>query len=193
MKRRAPPLAAACTDARKSPQSPLAATLARMRIDEILAVEAADLLGRVLPAEDRGGDRAAVRDGALAARAGAGLRLRHLRRRRLDPRGDGRDHADAQGRARLRDDGPPELRRRDREGLGDDPRPDRRGRDRERLRPARRPAARAERTSSSPRAAWAAPPSWPPSSPRAGTSRSAAPASRRSTPRRPTSTPTSPT
>ena len=30
---------------------------ARMRIDEIIAAQAADLLGRVLPAEDGGGDR----------------------------------------------------------------------------------------------------------------------------------------
>jgi Methylenetetrahydrofolate reductase len=53
--------------------------------------------------------------------------------------------------------------------------------------------AAANRTSSSPRAASAAPPSWPGSSPArdAGTSRSAAPASPRCTPRRPTSTPTS--
>ena len=40
---------------------------ARMRIDEIIDGQSADLLGRVLPAEDRGGDRAAVRDRALAA------------------------------------------------------------------------------------------------------------------------------
>ena len=46
------------------------------------------------------------------------------------------------------------------EGIGGDARPDRRGRDRERLRAARRPAARRRPTSSSPRAAWAAPPSW---------------------------------
>ena len=166
---------------------------ARMRIDEILAARRADLLGRVLPAEDRGGDRAALRDRALAARAGARLRLGHLRRRRLDPRGDGRDHQGAEGRARLRDDGAPELRRRDHRGPRGDARPDRRGRDRERLRAARRPAARrgglrpargrarqrrrAGRVHLRP----------------AGTSRSAAPASPRSTPRRPTSTPTSPT
>ena len=89
---------------------------APMRIDEIIDVQDADLLGRVLPAEDRGGDRAAVRDRALAARAGARLRLGHLRRRRLDPRGHGRDHQGAQGRARPRDDGAPELRRRDQRG-----------------------------------------------------------------------------
>ena len=81
------------------------------------------------------------------------------------------------------------------EGLRDDARPDRRGRDRERAsRCAATRRAEQDRTSSSPRAGSAAPPSWPRSSPStAGTSRSAAPASPRSTPRRPTSTPTSPT
>ena len=154
---------------------------------------AADLLGRVLPAEDGGGDRAALRDRARARPPRARLRLGHLRRRRLDPRRHGRDHHGAEGRPRAGDDGPPQLRRRDHRGAGGDPGPDRGGGDRERLRAARRPAARAKRTSSSPRAGSAAPPSWPPSSPPAGTSRSAAPASPRSTPRRPTSRPTSPT
>ena len=166
---------------------------ASVRIDEIIAAKAPTFSVEFFPPKTDGGDRGAVRDGALAARARARLRLGHLRRRRLDPGRHGRDHPGAEGRARLRDDGPPELRRRDDRGAGGDAGPDRRGGDRERLRPARRPAAgrrglRPARGRPGQRRR-----AEPPSSPRAGTSRSAAPASPRCTPRRPTWRPTSPT
>ena len=138
-----------------------------MRIDEILAAKRPIFSVEFFPPKTRGGDRAALRDGALAARARARLRLGHLRRRRLDPRRHGRDHPGAEGRARLRDDGPPELRRRDDRGA-------RRRRSTGSPRPGSRTSSpcaatrrAGRRTSSSPRAAWAAPPSWPPSSARA--------------------------
>ena len=165
----------------------------RMRIDEIIAARRPTFSVEFFPPKTEEATEQLYATARELARAGARLRLGHLRRRRLDPRRHGRDHHGAEGRARLRDDGPPELRRRDDRGAGDDAGPDRGGGDRERLRPARRPAARRRRTSSSPRAGWAAPPSWPRSSAPAGTSRSAAPASPRCTPRRPTSRPTSPT
>ena len=167
---------------------------ARMRIDEIIAARTADLLGRVLPAEDGGGDRAAAtrRRGSwralepdfVSVTYGAGGSTRdgtvEITKALKDELGfETMAHLSCVGETT--------------EGLAGDPGPDRGGGDRERLRAARRPAARARRTSSSPRAGSAAPPSWPPSSPPAGTSRSAAPASRRCTPRRPTSRPTSPT
>ena len=134
-----------------------------------------------------------LRDGALAGRAGAGLRLGHLWRGRLDPRRDGRDHAGAEGRPRPGDDGPPELRRREQRGDRRDARPDRRGRDRERLRPARRPAARAARLRPARGRAGQRRRADRLHRRAAGTSPSAAPASRRCTPRRPTWTPTSTT
>ena len=57
----------------------------RMRIDEIIAARRPTFSVEFFPPEDRGGDRAALRDRARAARAGARLRLGHLRRRRRRP------------------------------------------------------------------------------------------------------------
>ena len=111
----------------------------------------------------------------------------------VHPRRHGRDHQGAEGRPRLRDDGPPQLRRRDDRGAGgrrSTGSPRRGSRTSSRCAATRREA---RPTSSSPRAGSAAPRSWPPSSAPAGTSRSAAPASRRCTRRRPTSRPTSAT
>ena len=143
--------------------------------------------------EDAGGGRQPLRDGRGPEAPGAGLRLRHLRRRRRDPRRDGRDRDADQARARARGDGASELRRRDARGARGDPRSIRGRRDRERACPSRRPAAGRSRVSGAGRRACRARRSSPGSSPSVTTSRSAGPAFRRFIPRRPASRPTSPT
>ena len=101
------------------------------------------LLGRVLPAQDRGGPRGAVRDRRGPARArpaffsvtyGAGGST-HDRRTTLEITRAIRDDHGVEAMAHLSCVGETA------EGLRGDPRRDRRGRDRERPRPARRPAA----------------------------------------------------
>ena len=109
-------------------------------------IEAALLLGRVLPSQDRGGTRDPVRDrrGAAQARAAASSRSPTGRaaRRARGPLEITRAIRDEYG---VGGDGPPELRRRDdREPAGDD-RPDRGRGDREHPGPARRSAPRADR------------------------------------------------
>ena len=84
-----------------------------MRIDEILAARRPIFSVEFFPPKTAEATEELFATARGAARAGARLRLGHLRRRRVDPRRHGRDHHGAQGRARLRDDGAPELRRRD--------------------------------------------------------------------------------
>ena len=73
------------------------ANLSRMRIDEILATRTPVFSVEFFPPKTEEAKEELLRDRALAARARARLRLGHLRRRRIHPRGHGRDHPRPEG------------------------------------------------------------------------------------------------
>ena len=143
------------------------------------------LLDRVLPSEDAGGRRQPLRDRRGAEAPAAGLRLRHLRSRRRDPRRDGRDRDEDQARSRARGDGTSELRRRDARGARRRSSIGSRTRGSRTCLPFAATRRGAKPSFGRPTAACRARRSSPGSSPSGTTSRSAAPAFRRCTPRRP--------
>ena len=113
----------------------------------------AELLVRVLPAEDPRGRGEPVRDRRDAARPRADLRVGHLRRGRRHARAHGRHREAHQERARHRGDGALHLRRPHPRGAARRARRDARRRHREHHRAARRPAEGRDRVQAGPRRA----------------------------------------